>query len=980
MRLTPYLKLPQIHGNLSRQLLRFSTILVQNEVQTLSSAPISLSQLDMYTYLLEECLQCCKKLRACPKFNETPKRQIVSFKVNKLIHSQSVKFGIASKGLLGNAIVDLYAKCGDVDFAEKAFHRLEEKDYLAWNSILSLYSSGGMFGEVLERFNSMRDGRVAPNQFTYSIVSSVCARFRNLELGKQIHCCVIKSGFECDSFCGVSLIDLYSKCGVLFDARRVFDLLIHPDTISWTAMISAYVLGGFPERALECFEAMRSMGHVPDQVAFGTAINTCIGLRRLDVAWRLFSEMPHRNVVAWNVMITGHCKLGFEMEAITIFQEMIRDGIKPTRSTLGSVLSAIAGMANINFGVQVHAKSIKLGLGANVYVGSSLVSMYGGCNDMTAAKEAFDETKEKNVVLWNALLRGYALNGCPREVVELLKRMTLSGFQHDEFTYTSILSACASLGNKEMGCQLHSLIIKRKYASNLYVGNALVDMYAKCGVLEDAKRQFDLIGERDNVSWNAIIVGYVQEEEEEEALNMFHAMMLEGISPDEVSLASILSACANLHALNKGEQIHCFLIKYGLETSLYSGSSLIDMYSKCGVVGAAEEVFSCMPERTVISINALISGYAPSDPGKTISMFRYMLVQGLKPSDVTFACLLDACTDYSTIHLGRQIHCFILKFGTSIVDEFLAISVLLMYLNSQSKTEAIVLFSELPNPKSPILWTALISGLAQNGFSQDAFNYYHEMRLCDTMLDQATFASTLKACSVRASLQDGRKIHSLIVRTGFSKDELVSSALLDMYAKCGDVRSSENVFAEMAQKKDVIPWNSMIVGYAKNGFAENALRTFEEMKCRNIMPDEVTLLGILTACSHSGMVTEGRQIFDDLVIHYGVQPRADHYACMVDVYGRWGFLKEAEEFIEKLKLEPDPMIWSTYLSACRLHGDDIRGLHAAKKLIELDPQSSSLYVQLCNMYAASGNWEGVNSLRKEMIEKGVRKLPGCTWM
>jgi pentatricopeptide repeat protein len=188
------------------------------------------------------------------------------------------------------------------------------------------------------------------------------------------------------------------------------------------------------------------------------------------------------------------------------------------------------------------------------------------------------------------------------------------------------------------------------------------------------------------------------------------------------------------------------------------------------------------------------------------------------------------------------------------------------------------------------------------------------------------------------------------------------------------------VFEEMGCKNDVISWNSMIVGLAKNGYAEYALKIFDEMKQTSVMPDDVTLLGVLTACSHAGRVSEGRQIFDTMVNYYRIQPRVDHCACMVDLFGRWGFLKEAEEFIDKLKCKPDAMIWAALLGACRLHGDHIRGQWAAEELIELDPQNSSSYVLLSNIYAASGNWDGVNFLRRTMKNKGVRKLPGCSWI
>ncbi|KAL6962361.1 hypothetical protein U1Q18_037318 [Sarracenia purpurea var. burkii] len=946
----------------------------------LHSETDSTSEHYIYSNLVTICMQQCKRIQSRRLFDEIPQRVACASKTSRIVHAQSLKLGFGLKGKLGNAIVDLYAKCGNLEFAEKAFNRLERRDVIAWNSVLSMYSRQGLLEQVTWHFGSMWNIGVSPNQFTFAILLSACARLMDAEFGKQIHCNVIKTGFEFNSFCEGSLIDMYAKLNNLIDARRIFDGAEDPDTVSWTAIIAGYFQIGLPEDALNLFEEMHKLGHFPDQVALVTVMSAYMELGRLEDACQLFSQIPNPNAVAWNVMISGHAKKGYEWESVIFFQNMRKAGVKCTRSTLGSVLSAIASLMNLDHGMQVHALSMKQGLNSNVYVGSSLINMYAKCQKMEAAKKVFDPLDEKNVVLWNAMLGGYAQNGCATEVMELFFSMTVSGFNPDEFTYTSILSACGCLENVGMGRQLHSCIIKNKLEANLFVGNALVDMYAKSGALDEARQQFDRLRNRDNVSWNAIIVGYVQEEKEEEAFKLFRSMNWDSIAPDEVSLASMLSACANLRAVDQGKQVHCLSVKYGLETSLYSGSSLIDMYAKCGAIGTAYEIFTSMPERSVVSTNALISGYAHNNLEEAINLFRFMLYEGLKPSEVTFACLLDACSGPSKLNLGRQIHCFIRKAGISHDDEFLGVSLLGMYMNSQCKTDANVLFSELPNPRSAVLWTAIISGHAQNDCGEVALQLYREMRRYNAMPDQATFASVLKACAILASFRDGKEIHSLIFHTGLDLDELTGSALIDMYAKCGDVQSSVQVFTEMPFKNDVISWNSMIVGLAKNGYAEDALRTFGEMKQIRVEPDDVTFLGVLTACSHAGMVSEGRQIFNIMIDHYRIRPRVDHCACMIDLLGRWGFLDEAMDFIDKLEFEPDAMMWATFLGACRIHGDDIRGQHAAEKLIELEPQNSSPYVLLSNIYAATGNWDGVNSVRRAMREKGVKKFPGCSWI
>ncbi|XP_038899907.1 pentatricopeptide repeat-containing protein At3g09040, mitochondrial [Benincasa hispida] len=902
-----------------------------------------------HSELLQICLQHCGRIQAHNLFDEKPKSLLQALRIAKVIHSKSLEIGVGLKGLLGNAIVDLYVKCGDVDFAQKAFSRLEKKDVFACNSVLSMYSKQGLFATVFQSFVSMWNHGVRPNEFTFAMVLSACSRLQDVNYGRQVHCGVFKMGFGFRSFC--------------------------------QALIAGYVRDGFPKEAVKVFDRMQRVGHVPDQIALVTVINAYVALDRLADARKLFTQMPNPNIVAWNVMISGHAKRGCAEEAISFFLELKRAGLKATRSTLGSVLSAIASLSMHNYGSMVHAQVIKEGLNDNVYVGSALVNMYAKCEKMDAAKQVFDSLSERNLILWNAMLGGFAQNGLAHEVMEFFSYMKRHGPQPDEFTLTSIFSACASMQYLDFGRQLHTFMIKNKFASNLFVANALVDMYAKSGALKEARKQFELMKIHDNVSWNAIIVGYVQEEYNDEAFFMFRRMISNGALPDEVSLASIVSACAKLQEFKGGQQCHGLLVKVGLDTRICAGSSLIDMYVKCGVLLAARDVFNSMPSRSVVSVNALIAGYTMSHLEEAIYLFQEMQMVGHKPTEVTFAELLDGCDGASLLKLGRQIHCQVMKWGLLFGSEMVYVSLLCMYMNSQRLSDSETLFSELQYPKSLILWTAFISGYAQNNHYEKALRFYQHMRSENILPDQATFASVLRACAGLSSLQNGQEIHSLIFHTGFNMDEITCSSLIDMYAKCGDVKSSVQVFHEMRRKNSVISWNSMIVGLAKNGYAEEALEIFNQLEQQqSIIPDEVTFLGVLSACSHAGRVSEGRKIFNMMVNHYQLQPRVDHLGCMVDILGRWGFLNEAEEFINRLGSKADPMLWSTLLGACRKHGDEVRGKRAAEKLMELKPQSSSPYVLLSSIYAASENWKRADSLRREMKLKGVKKLPGYSWI
>ncbi|XP_074268868.1 pentatricopeptide repeat-containing protein At3g09040, mitochondrial isoform X1 [Silene latifolia] len=933
-----------------------------------------------YDHLISLCLRQCRIIKGRYVFDEMPHRISQALRTCRVIHGRSLRLGFPLDEELGNAVLDLYAKCGYSRYSVLVFQRLENRDVQSWNSFMSMHLRSGMLYEVGKLFRSMQISGIMPNPYSYAIVLAACAKLKLYQFGKQVHCNVIKTGCLFHSFCEGSLTDMYVKCDSLIDAKRMFDQLESPSLVSWTVIIAAYVQIGLLDEAFEVFEKMRKFGCVPDQVAFMTMISAFMNDGRLNEARNLFSQMPCPNSLSWNVMISGHAKKGYEVEAIQLFLNMRKAGVPSTRSTLGSVISAIASLKVLDVGMSVHAQAIKQGLDRNVYVGSSLINMCAKCQKLDSARQVFDSIDERNIVLWNAMLGGYVQNGFAREVVELFIKMKDNGFHADEFTYTSILSACGGLERQDLGSQLHCVIIKTNFESNLFVANALVDMYAKSRSLVEARKLFDRINNRDNVSWNAIIVGYVQGEDENEAFGLFQRMMSHGTITDEVSLASILSACANLKDLDKGRQIHCLSVKRGLSTSLYVGSSLIDMYVKCGLIKVASEIFNRMSKLSVISLNALISGIAQDNLEEALNLYKLLVNKGLTPSDITFANLLDACRGPFDLSLGRQIHCHVMKQGILYNDGILGVSLLCMYMNLLKTEDAGKLFWEYPKEKSVVLWTSMISGLNQNGSHEEALKFYHEMRLSDVMPDQATFASILKACSVSTSLRDGTGIHSFVVLTGYNSDILVNCALIDMYAKCGDVKSSMQVFAELEHRHDVIAWNSVIVGLAKNGYVDEVLKLFDEMLLSSINPDDVTFLGILGACSHGGKISEGRHFYNMMVKEFNILPRNDHCACLIDLYGRWGLLEEAQGFIENLGFEPDSKIWASFLGACRLHGDDERGRIAAERLIKLDPHNSSAYVLLSSIHASSGNWGEVGVLRKQMREKGVPKFPGSSWI
>ena len=737
-----------------------------------------------------------------------------------------------------------------------------------------------------------------------------------------------------------------------------------------------------PLEALYLFDEMLARGNIlPDDVALVTAITACVRLGRLGQARSLFAGVASSsssNCVAWNALISGHAQNGHELEALEFFRDMRRSEVEPTRSTIGSVLSATASLAALEEGTQLQSLALRLGLASNVYVGSSLISFYAKCGAVEEARMVFDSLPEKNTVTWNALLGGYSQNGMVVASVELFKEMNQT-CSRDEYTYVSLFSA---VGSWDLGRQLHGHAIKTGHDGSSFAGNSLIDMYSKLGDLGDANRQFLLLPRRDVVSWNSLMAGQVHNGCEFEALLSFVSMRSHeggGVTPDTVSLSTVISASEG--RLRVGEQAHCLAVKLGLESSSCVGISLIDFYGKLGDMDSATRAFGLISEivDNEVPFNALIAGYVQNGDGEAAAIcFQRLLRQGIKPSAFTFASIFPSVQGLGT----QQLHSQAMKLGFLRSREaFLDVILVVAYLRCRRQGDAMGFLAEVPgSERSLVLWTAAISGHAQGGYSEAAISLFWEMVGHGMLPDESAFASVIGACADLASSWRGRTVHGLLLKMGYpGGNEFAGSALVDMYGKCGEIESAVRAFEEMECKRDVTLWNAMIAGLGRNGRAKEALAMFRRMQQEGRPPDEVTYLAALTACSHGGMVAEGRQVFKSMK-ERGVEPRVDHLGCLVDLLGRGGHLEEAEAVVTG-GMQMDAVAWGTVAAASRVHGDRERGGRAAGEAMKMEPEASAPYLMVLRMCGERGDWEGAKRVREAMREKGVRKREaGCSWI
>ncbi|XP_038894953.1 pentatricopeptide repeat-containing protein At2g13600-like isoform X4 [Benincasa hispida] len=354
-----------------------------------------------------------------------------------------------------------------------------------------------------------------------------------------------------------------------------------------------------------------------------------------------------------------------------------------------------------------------------------------------------------------------------------------------------------------------------------------------------------------------------------------------------------------------------------------------------------------------------------------------MNLEGVKPDNFTFASVFTGLAALSEFRLGLQVHGQLVKCGYG-SDICVGNSLCDMYIKNQKLLDGFKAFDEMPS-SDVCSWTQMAAGCLQCGEPMKALEIIYEMKNVGLSLNKFTLATALNACANLASMEEGKKFHGLRIKLGTDIDVCVDNALLDMYAKCGCMTSANVVFRSM-DERSVVSWTTMIMGFAHNSQTKEALQIFDEMRKGEAEPNHITFICVLYACSQGGFVDEAWKYFSSMSADYGISPSEDHYVCMVNLLGRAGCIKEAEDLILRMPFRPGSLVWQTLLGACLVHGDLETGKRAAEHALNLDRNDPSTYVLLSNMFAGGSNWDNVRSLRELMETRDVKKVPGSSWM
>ncbi|XWS52523.1 hypothetical protein CRYUN_Cryun11dG0078000 [Craigia yunnanensis] len=700
----------------------------------------------------------------------------------------------------------------------------------------------------------------------------------------------------------------------------------------------------------------------------------------LEDARKVFDEMGERDLVSWNAIISGYAGCGEFEEVVLLVMRMQREGFRPNSRTLVSMLLVSEEVVAVRLGKAIHGYCLRNRLfDLDPHVGTALIGFYLSF-DVMASHLVFDLMAVRNTVCWNAMIMGYFDVGESLKAFKHFEKMLMDGVEFDCVTMLALIQASAELGSLELGNQIHQMAIKFSYSNDLFIVNALINMYAEIGSLKSACKLFDVTPTRDVALWNSMISAFVDYSYNEEATSLFIKMRTKGNKEDERTIVIMFSLCAeSADGLKKGKSLHAYASKSGMRMDINLGNAMLNMYAEQNCINSVKKVFSEMSNVDVISFNTLILALARNNLGSEAwEVFGIMRESDVKPNSYTIISTLAACKDETCLNIGRSLHGFVIKQGIE-VNVPLNTALTDMYINCGDEATARNLFESCPS-RDLISWNALIATYVKNNQAHDAFLIFSRM-ISEVEPNSVTIINILSSCTHLAHLPQGQCLHAYMIRRESSLGNNLSleNAFITMYARCGSMRNAEKLFKTLP-RRNIISWNAIITGYGMHGRGYDAVLAFSQMLEDGFQPNEVTFISILSACSHSGMMEEGLRLFYSMIQDFNITPQLAHYGCVVDLLGRAGNLDKARGFIESMPIKPDASVWRALLSAYRDHCYNKEAKAIFEKIVELEPRNPGNYVLLCNVYAAAGLWSEVRQMRTCLREKGLRKPPGISWI
>ncbi|XP_047056195.1 pentatricopeptide repeat-containing protein At4g19220, mitochondrial-like [Lolium rigidum] len=864
--------------------------------------------------------------------DETPGRTRASFIVRALrdearldaeavaaLHCSSIKSGAVLDPPVRTSLLTAYARSrrgtDDVRAALALFHEAADPDLILWNAAVGTLARRSRLADAVALFRQMAAALGTFDSTTLTVMLSGASRAGDLELGTVLHAAAAKRGLADTklNLCN-ALVDMYAKCGRFRASETVF----------WS--------------------------------------------------------MPCWDTASWNSMIGGSTFNGLSEVSARYFRDMARLAVPADEVTLSSVLSASArGDDLFSFGMSVHGCVVKSGYECteSCSVPNSLITFYSRLGFPEDAEKVFLRIPNRNLVSWNAMIKGMVENEKVREALAVFREMA-SEFQPDLAALVTVISGCADQGLLCEGKEIHGYVVRKGLLNDddeSCIGNSLLRLYMKCDDSSTANLLFRTMPTRDLISWNTMISGHSRDDTlRAEAQAMFKELLSEGLCCTLTTILAVIPSCSRPDDLGFGKAVHSLILKNGFASGVSVVNALMHMYICCGDSLAAFVLLgSIMPVSDIISWNTVIVGCVHNElHGDALEAFRFMhSTLRVNPDSITLVSVLSACGTLKLQSLGKSIHCMSLKHLVA-CNLRVKNALLTMYFRFADTESAELIFYSLGD-RNLCSWNSMISGFAQNNQGWRALQFYQKME--DFAPNEMSTVGVICACTQLGDLRHGKSIHGRVVKSDLQNNVFVSASLVDMYSKCGRLGSAVKVF-ESSAEKSIACWNSMISALGFHGHGLRSIELFCKMIQSGIKATRSTFIALLSACGHSGLTDEGWKYYHLMSEKFGITPTAEHHVCMVDMLGRAGRLQDAHKFVESLPSKGAHGVWGALLSSCSYTPELKMGESIAKHLLCLEPENSGYYVTISNLYAYQDISCGAVQVRGILHHKGLMKPRG----
>lgn len=743
--------------------------------------------------------KCLTFLKECIKLKALTQARRLHAHIFLLISEPSI--------LLQEHLVLTFAKLGGLDDALYMFNRLLRQTVFSWTAVISGYADYGQAYEAIHMYEHMLKEGVEPDRFTFISLFQACGSIGNLELGKELHLEAQRQDFSSNIFVSNTLISMYGKCGGIAEAEDVFYGLTFRSVVSWTAMISVYVENNQAEKSLRLYRQMQAEGVSPNDQTFVGAMQACGFLAEMESA----------------------CNV---------------DG-------------KVTEMMALELGQALHVDAWRAGFSSDIYVATTLISMYGKCGAISEAETTFTRLSKHNVASCTAMISAYAELGHGEKALLVYKQMQEQGIKPNEHTLVCTLQACDALTNKdglvgqankarswEICKALHADAHTKSFASGEFLGNTLVSMYGKHGIIKEAEDVFVGLHQRSVVSWTAMLSAYVEQGKPEKALQTYKQMHEEGSDPNPQTLVMALQACGTLAEIENptdvGQQLsirnmcleicqslHVDAQKTGFASDVFVGSALLSMYAKFRALSQAKEVFRTLPRYDTGSWNAMLSAYVEQDQGKkALQLYKRMLEDQVTLDGLTFISVLQACNETCNLKICMQVHFSILSSGHD-SDVSIASSLIHTYGKCASMLDAEATLFGMPQPDS-VSCNACIASYAGEGNCEASWHNFEEMLLASLQPDGITFASILSTCNHAGFVKEGIEYFVCMGEDySLNPDLMHFAAVIDLLGRAGDFKRLENVLWRLPMQPDLAIWLCLLGACYKHGNMELGKLAFD---------------------------------------------------------------------------------------------------------------------------------------------------------